>query len=167
MNRRALKGLSIGITLACLAYLTGYLVFTTYAVVIFKEAGSTYIDPYVSSISLAVLQLIGNLCTASLSDSLGRKKLLIISLLGSAIGMYTFALYLYVRFCGYDITTFEWVPVVSLSFVIFISSAGVVPLMFLCMVENVPFKVRTSIFDKIFSFHFCDKMHNFLPIIIL
>lgn len=141
MNRSALKGMLSGSILSCLAFLTGYLVFQTYAVVIFQEAGAIHIDPYVSSIALAVLQLIGNLCTTSLSDSLGRKKLLIISLSGSALGLFTFALYTYLRKTGCDVIAFEWVPVVSLSFVVFVASAGVVPLMFLSMVEHIPAKV--------------------------
>lgn len=145
MNRQAIKGMSTGIILASLAYLTGYLVFTTYAVVIFEEAGASYIDPYVSSITLAVLQLIGNLCTTTFSDTLGRKALLMISLLGSALGMFTFASYSYLRHTGYDVTSFEWVPVVSLSLVIFVASAGVVPMMFLCMVEHIPTKVCPNI----------------------
>lgn len=131
VNREAMKGISNGVILASLAYTTGYLVFTTYSVVIFEMAGATHIDPHISSISLAVLQLIGNLCTTSFSDTLGRKALLIISLLGSAFGMLTFAMFSYLRHIGYDLTAFEWVPVISLSFVIFVASAGVVPLMFL------------------------------------
>lgn len=150
VNATALRGLSTGIMLASLAYLTGYLVFTTYAVVIFEEAGASYIDPYIASISLAVLQLIGNLCTTRFSDTLGRKVLLIISLLGSALGMFIFALYVHLRKSGHDMTAFEWIPVVSLSFVIFVASAGVVPLMFLSMVEHIPFKVNIY-FESNFS----------------
>lgn len=82
--------------------------------VVFKEAGATNINPHISSVSLAVLQLIGNLCTTALSDTLGRRKLLIISLLGSAIGTFAFALYCYLRSIGTDVLAFEWVPVVAL-----------------------------------------------------
>lgn len=141
VNRAALKGMSNGIILACLAHFTGYLVFIVYAVLIFKESGVTDIDPYISSIILAVLQLIGNLCTTYCSDSLGRKTLLIISLLGSAFGMFAFALYSYFKHNGFELHAFEWVPVTTLSFVICIASAGVVPLMFVCTVEQLPTKV--------------------------
>lgn len=119
VNRPALMGILNGSILAGLGHLTGYMVFTSYAIVIFKEAGTTNINPHISAISLAVLQLIGNLCSATLSDSLGRRALLISSLLGSAFGMFTFALYCYIRSIGYDVVAFEWVPVISLSFVIF------------------------------------------------
>lgn len=156
VNRPALLGLLNGIVLSNLAYLTGYLVYTTYTVIIFKESGAKNIDPYVASIACAVIQLIGNSCTATLSDSIGRKALLIISLLGSAAGVYLFALFCYLRYIGYDVTAFEWIPVTSLSFVIFAASAGVVPLMFLSMVENIPAKVCNIIF-KIW----CDFLNIF------
>lgn len=141
MNREALKGLSNGIVLSSLVHLSGNLVFVTYAVVIFEKAGASQISPYVSSITIAVMQLVGNLCTTRLSDSLGRKKLLIISLLGTAFGLFSFALYLYLKSREVDVSTFEWIPVISLSFVIFAASAGVVPLMFVCTVEYLPSKV--------------------------
>lgn len=115
--------------------------FITYAAHIFEQVGASQIDPYISSICIAVVQLIGTLCTTRFSDTLGRKALLITSLLGSAFGMITFATYSYLKHNGYELSAFEWVPVVSLSFVIFIASSGVVPLMFLCTAEGLPAKV--------------------------
>lgn len=138
VNRPALIGIFNGSILASLAFLTGYMVFATYSVRIFQTVG-TSIDPYMSSIAFAMLQLMGNLCTAKFSDSLGRRTLLIVSLLGSALGMYSFSLYCYFTHIGYR---FDWIPVTSFLFTIFIASCGVVPLMFLSMVEQIkPYKV--------------------------
>lgn len=150
VNRKALKCILNGSLLASLAYTTGFLVFSTYAVLIFKEAGATNINPNISAISMAVLQMIGNLCTASFSDSLGRRTLLICSLLGSAFGIFTFALYCYTRSIGYDVVAFEWIPVLCLSFVLFSASVGVVPLVFICMVEHMPFKVNNKSNNSIY-----------------
>lgn len=141
VNRAALLGLLNGNILGSLSYLTGFVVFSTYAVLIFQGSGAIHVDPYMSSITFAALQMVGNLFTASLSDSWGRKALVIASLFGSAFGMYCFALFCYFRHLGYNITAFEWVPVTSLSFVIFAASAGIVPLMYLCMIEQLPPKV--------------------------
>lgn len=143
MNRSALKGIFNGIILGSLAPLTGFLIFITYAVHIFETVGVTKIDPYVSSITMAIVQIIGTLCTTSFSDSLGRKALLIVSLLGSAFGLLSFASYSYLKQNEYELSSFEWVPVVSLSFVIFTASAGVIPLMFIGMVEHLTSKVCT------------------------
>lgn len=140
VNRPALIGILNGSILASLAFLTGYMVFATYSVTIFQATG-TSIDPYISSIYFALLQLIGNLCTASFSDSLGRKTLLIVSLLGSALGMYSFSFYCYLIHNGYRTPTFDWIASTAFLFVIFASSCGVVPLMFLSMVEQLPLKV--------------------------
>lgn len=141
VNRSALKGILNGVTLACLAHLTGFLVFITYAVHIFDKVGATQIDPFVSSIAMAIVQIMATLCTTTFSDTLGRKALLITSLLGSAFGLLTFAAYSYFKSNGYELLAFEWVPVTSLSFVIFTASSGCVPLMFICMVEFLPSKV--------------------------
>lgn len=134
-------GILNGSVLAALACMTGYLVFATYAVVIFREAGAKYINPYNSAVLMAMLQLIGNFCTASLSDSIGRKALIVFSLLGSACGMFIFSFYCYLRSIGFNLLDFEFVPVASLFFTVFISSAGVVPLMHIGIVEYMPFQV--------------------------
>lgn len=154
-DREALKGLSNGIILASLVHLSASLVIVTYSVVIFDKIGATHIDPYISTISIGVMQIVGCLCTTTFSDSLGRKALLIISLLGSSFGLMLFSLYSYLKQNGYAITAFEFVPVMSLSFVIFISSAGILPLIFVCIVENLPSKVRLfAWFDFILYFRF-------------
>lgn len=142
-------GILYGSVLVVLAFMTGFLVFATYAVVIFKEAGAININPHISAISMATLQLIGNLCTATFSDSLGRKALLIVSLLGSSCGIYTFAFYCYLKSIGFDVTAFEFVPVASLLFAIFSASTGVVPLMYLCIIEHIPSEVFTSVTNQI------------------
>lgn len=81
-------------------------------------------DPYVSSIMVAVALIFGALLTTYLADKLGRKILNFGSLFGSAIGLFTVSIYHYLNINGYDMSNFHWVPVLSLSFVIFISSAG-------------------------------------------
>lgn len=76
--------------------------------------------------------------------------------------MFSFALYTYLIRNGYDLSAFEWVPIVSLSFVIFAASAGAVPLtgtyydshhdmkiadinmnLGICTIESIPTKTRT------------------------
>lgn len=111
-----------------------------YAILVFQKSG-TDISPTISSVMLFIAQIIGCLCTTGLADKLGRKILLIVSLLGSAVGLSTLALYLYLMENGVDTHLFTWIPVVSLSFAIFIGSAGIIPLASLCTIELLPFKV--------------------------
>lgn len=160
INRKALKGLANGIILANLSHLTGHLVFITYAALILDRVGATHIDPSISSISLAVLQLIGSICTARFSDTLGRKTLLIISFVGSAMGMISFTIYSYLKHNGHELSAFEWVPIASLSIVIFAASTGAVPLVSVCIVENIPSKVRSYRFSNFIlrSMNYCMKL---------
>lgn len=123
VNRTALKGLGIGIALTSISVLTANLTIISYAIMIFDRSGAS-LDPYVSSIMLAIALILGSLLTTSLADKLGRKVLNLASLVGSAVGLFAISLYYYLHINGYDLSAFEWVPVASLSFVIFISSAG-------------------------------------------
>ncbi|XP_055295134.1 facilitated trehalose transporter Tret1-like [Sitodiplosis mosellana] len=114
----------------------------SYAVTVFEKAG-TSINPYASSIVLAVALILGSLATTYLADRLGRKLLNLISLMGSAIGLFATSLYHYLYMNGIDLSALAWMPVINISLVIFISSAGIMPLTFICSVENLPKKIRT------------------------
>lgn len=140
VEKQAIKAIIAGIVIATINQLTGCFTFVSYAILIFDETGSS-VDPYASSIIMGVMQLIGNLCTARLADSFDRKTLSIISLVGSAVGNGTFAIYMYLHLNGVDLSAFQWIPVISISFVMFIASAGFIPLGPLFVVENLPTKV--------------------------
>lgn len=151
VERDALKGLCVGIMLAFLTQITGCFTFITYAVFIFQKSGS-HIDSYVSSIVIGIAQLVGCLFSTQLADTLGRKPTMLFSILGCSIGLLILSAYLYLMQLGYDLTAYAWLPVTSLSFVIFIASAGVVSLNGVCTVENLPSKVSGSITDLIISY---------------
>lgn len=113
-----------------------------YSVVIFQESG-THIDPHVSTIILGAVQVIGNLSSTTLVETLGRKMLLIISMVGSTIGLSAMASYMYLVSVGYDLTVVQWIPVASLCFVIFSCSVGIAPLLMLCILERLPTEARS------------------------
>lgn len=79
--------------------------------------------------------------SSQLGDMFGRKTTLFISLAGSAIGLFTFTIYSYLRQNGSDTSDYLWLPLVSLPFIIFISSAEIVALANTRTVENFPPKV--------------------------
>lgn len=135
-----MKGLGIGIALSFICQISGNFLIISYSVLIFAKAGTT-IDPYVSSIYSAVALIFGSILSTYLADILGRKILNLISLMGSAIGFFSMALHYYLHINGYDLTEFQWVPVVSVSFVIFITSAGIASLQIVCSIEYLPAKV--------------------------
>lgn len=140
-EKQALRGVIIGIMIAIITQFMGTYVYVSYGVLIFEQTGSS-VDPYTSSIIIAVMQLVGNLCTTQLADTLGRKFLSFVSLIGSAIGNFSFALYMCLQINGYDLSAYQWIPVGSISFVMFIASAGILSLSNLYTVENLPTKVN-------------------------
>lgn len=99
-------------------------------------------DPHMSSIMLAIAQIFGGLASAPLADTVGRRLLMIFSFLGSAIGLFVLSLYLYLNQNGYDLTQYSFIPVASLSFIMFIASAGVLSLFSVCFVESFSKKVK-------------------------
>lgn len=135
------KGIMIGITLTLLNQYCGCFTLIVYSVGIFQESNSK-IDPHVSSIILGALQVAGTLSSTSLVETLGRKLLLVTSMAGCTIGLSTMATYMYLSSLGYNLIIFNWIPVVSLGFVVFISSVGIVSLTYLCIVESLPTEVR-------------------------
>lgn len=124
---------------------TGTYVINSYSVLIFEETG-TSIDPFTASIVLSIIQIFGCLCSTQFSDRLGRKISLSLSLIGSAIGSLSLIFYLEFVDYGFDLSVYAWLPVLSLSFIIFVSSAGINPLLSVCTVENLPTKVMRFFF---------------------
>lgn len=134
------RGLLIGIVLSLLNQYCGCNVLIVYSVGIFQGA-NTYFDPYISTIILGAAQMAGTLSSTTLVETLGRKSLMIISLAGCSMGLSTMATYLYLSSLGYDLAFVDWIPVVSLSFAVFICSVGIMSLTFLCIVETLPTEV--------------------------
>lgn len=173
-NRTSIRGLIIGAAMAWFLQLTGCFIFINYAMVVFQKS-NTMMNPHISSIVLAVVQIFGGLLSTSLSDTFGRKVLLVISLLGSALGLFSLSTYLYCDHIGYDLSTYSSLPVVCLSFVIFIVCAGIAPLSNVCTVENLPPEVSgnisfifTIIFLHYYSFHSIDSdvWYDYLYIVV-
>lgn len=135
-----MKGLGIGIALVVFAQFTANVAITSYSVTIFQQTGSSY-DPYLSAIALAIILILGSFFGTYFADILGRRALNFISLAGSAVGLFAISLYQYLKLNGYELAHFEWVPLFSMSAVVFLSSGGIMKLSTVCSVENLPPKV--------------------------
>lgn len=149
-NRNAFRGFIVCITMSWFLLMTGCFTFITYALIIFQESNTT-LDPHVAAIVLAIVQIFGGLISTAIGDTLGRKTILIISLVGSAIGLFSMAAYMYFSVNGWDLDKYRILPVVFLAFVIFIANAGIVPLSNIIAVENLAPNVRN---DEIFNITF-------------
>lgn len=140
-NRGAVKGLVIGFAMAWFLQFTGCFIIINYAVLVFQKS-ETMMDPNISAIILAVLQIFGGIISTSFN--FGRRIMLCLSLFGCAIGLIGLAIFSYIDQCVYDLTNYSNLPVVGLSWVIFIACAGIAPLSNVCAVENLPPNIRNA-----------------------
>lgn len=117
-------------------------IFQTYGSNIIAESGTSLPSGW-SSIAFAIVQLLGTYFSAIYIDTKGRRCLLIISMAGSLIGHLIMAAYVYLHYYGIDVSMLHWTPIICMSFIIFISSIGIVPLTTICTVECFPIKLRS------------------------
>lgn len=119
---------------------SGTFTLVSYAATIFKESGST-LNPNLSSIILGCLQIAGTISTYFLIERIGRKVLLTISSSGAAIGLCVMGIYCYLSKHNVDVSQYNWIPVITLSFVIYISSIGIIPVPYIIISEVLPRRV--------------------------
>lgn len=101
-------------------------------------------NPSTSSIIMIVIQVAATIVATSFVDNVGRRKLLILSSIGAAIGLAAFGWYNYVAATGGSLKCYDWVPVVSISFTVFSAYTGLMPLVFVIIMEVIPAKVIMS-----------------------
>lgn len=142
VSRAAISGILIGIMLMILNQFSGGFVIINYAGTIFRDAGSN-LSPNMSSIIVAALQIAGCYTAAILIDKSGRKILLLISTSGITLGLGVLGCYLYLAHHKYNVTQFAIIPVVSLSFVIFIACLGILTVPFVILAEILPTNIRS------------------------
>lgn len=140
-NRMALKGILISIAISWFLQMTGCYTITNYASYIFEKSGKTVFSTNISSIILAIVQIIGGLVSTRMGDTFGRRTILALSLCGSIVGLVTFAGYMFLLQMDCDVTSFNWLPLAMLSMIIFSTSAGIMALSNTCAIENFPSKV--------------------------
>jgi len=120
--------------------LSGCFALLNYTASIFAESGSD-LSPNTSAIVVASIQIFGTYSSTILVDRVGRKILLIISEFGTSLGLISMGLYSYFSKHDYDLSEFGWIPIASISFVIFIASLGILTLPFVVIAEILPQKV--------------------------
>lgn len=70
------------------------------------------------------------------------QTLMTISSIGTALFFSVLATYLYLKKTGVDLSNLGWIPIMSLSLVIFIASLGIISLPFVITTELMPTKVN-------------------------
>ncbi|XP_065084159.1 facilitated trehalose transporter Tret1-like [Ochlerotatus camptorhynchus] len=136
------KALLIGMVLVTLNQFSGCFALINYTANIFAEAGSD-LDPNMAAIIVGGIQIIGSYVSTLVVDRFQRKVLYIATAFGSAIGLFAMGVHAYLKVSGYDVSAINWIPVASLSFVIFIAACGILPLTFVILSEILPQKLRS------------------------
>lgn len=135
-------GIFHALMLSFLDIISGQLIFLTYGSTITKNSG-THISPKISSISMAVVQLLAVSISILFIDRKGRRFLLTLSMFGCALSHGLIAVFLYFHNNNFDTAMFNWLPIFGMSSVIFSASIGIVPLYVICVAENFPTKTRS------------------------
>lgn len=128
--------------LALLNVSSGQYIFLTYSTHIIEKSG-THLSPELSSIFMALVQLVATAITFILIDRKGRKFLLVMSMFGCMLGHATVAGYLHLQQKGFDTSMFHWTPIIFICLVIFMAAVGIGALVLICIAELYPSKTRT------------------------
>lgn len=124
---------------------SGSFAISNYAESIFKSTGST-IDPQVSSVVMASMQVAGTYAASQLMDKIGRKPLLLLSLVGCFFALVIAGTFCFLANREYDVMAFNWIPVVSISLYTSFNSIGILPVPYVMMSEVIPQRVRLALF---------------------
>lgn len=115
----------------------------SYTATIFQESGSS-LNPNDSAMVVGIIQIIGSYLSTLLVERAGRKILMSVSCVGSALGLLVLSVYAYCNSLGLNVESLSWIPLVSFSFVIFIQNLGILSIPFLYLAEISPQKVTNS-----------------------
>ncbi|KAH8368900.1 hypothetical protein KR200_001005 [Drosophila serrata] len=114
---------------------------TTYLSDVFA-ASHTTLDVGMCTIVIGVLQIVGNYATTLLCDKYGRRILMLTSTGGASLCLISFGFYTYYA-QEYDLSSVGWLPLLILSFYVFLCNIGIVGCMFVVLVELFPSKIRS------------------------
>ncbi|KAL7636695.1 UNVERIFIED_CONTAM: hypothetical protein RMT77_012447 [Armadillidium vulgare] len=120
---------------------SGFAVVTAYTGRIF-EAANTGFSINTCTVIVGTVRFLSTLVSAVLLDRTGRKALLIISAIGSSIGMVSIGLYFYLQHHS-SVEELHWLPLSSLLIYVFFNELGYGPIPWLLSGELIPLAVRT------------------------
>lgn len=137
----AKKGLVIGVMLMNVCIFSGVFTMSNYYETIFREAGSS-LSPADSSIFVSIVAFAGSYSATLTIEKIGRKFLTLGSSYGSAICLATMGFYSFLKDIDVDVSSINWLPLVSLSLLLFIACNGACSVPFVILSEIYPQNVR-------------------------
>lgn len=129
-------------TVCLIKYLNGMPAIVTYATQTFAQSSNGAIKDYQLTITLGVLLCITTFFAAFMSDSVGRRTLLLFSTFASAIFNIITGLYYFLLKSGVDVSDYYWLMFTSVAGFCCISNIGLGPLMQTIQAEFFPSHTR-------------------------
>ncbi|XP_039502631.1 facilitated trehalose transporter Tret1 [Drosophila santomea] len=139
-TKPALKGFAASIVLSLGYQFSGVFSFINYMSDIFKASGSI-VDVNTATIIIGLVQIVGVYTSTILVDIVGRRVLMLISTLGVGIGCIAFGCFTYCAI--YDLSEFNWLPLVLMVIICYVANIGLIGIFFLVLVELFPVKIRS------------------------
>lgn len=129
------------IVFSLLNQLSGGSVILTYGTNI-VDRSATRVPTEIATLIFGLTQFFGTFVASVLIDRIGRRSLLIISMVGCALGHAALSIYLQMNAYGFHTELIHWLPVACMSLVLLSNSIGIAPLTFVCLVESFPARIR-------------------------
>lgn len=158
----ARKGIIVGIVLAFLSQCWCSRFFIYFSSLIFETAKMDLPSQMSAVHVFILLEIFGMLVATLLVDWMGRKLLLIVSLVACTIGLTAMAALFHFGLFYDD--SVKWAPIACFIFTTLGASMGILPLPMICTLELLPTKVRTfgltvgtismTIFFYVINYHF-------------
>lgn len=139
------KGVILSLIIITFPMVSGTIVFVNYSAKIFHEVSSN-LSPIVSSMIVALIQLIGSYIATLLVEKTGRKILLIVSSIGSFLSLTVMGSYYYLKDIQVDISQFTYTPLLSFSVLVLFTAVGLSTVPFVVIAELVPERLRGPVF---------------------
>ncbi|KAH8310263.1 hypothetical protein KR044_000325 [Drosophila immigrans] len=140
-NWPTLKIFGLNFTLLVSNQLSGSFALFNYTSHIFGQL-ETQIEPNTCTIIVGAAQVLGILCAVALVDRLGRRVMLLTSMAGMGLGELGIALLANLASKEF-LAGANWLSLLLMCWVAFIASIGVIPLIFIIIIEQLPAKIRS------------------------
>lgn len=141
-TRKDAKAFLIVQTVCLIKYLNGITAVLAYATQIFGEASNGAFEPYQMTIGLGVILCIVTFGSALISDSVGRRPLLIYSTMVSVVFNVITGTYLCLIYHDYEVSGYSWILYISITGFCIMSNIGLGPLMQTIQAEYFPSHTR-------------------------
>ncbi|KAH8359705.1 hypothetical protein KR093_008426 [Drosophila rubida] len=140
-NWPTLKIFGLNFTLLVSNQLSGSFALFNYTSHIFGQL-QTQIEPNTCTIIVGAAQVLGILCAVALVDRLGRRVMLLTSMAGMGLGELGIGLLANLASKEF-LAGANWLSLLLMCWVAFIASIGVIPLIFVVVIEQLPAKIRS------------------------